>query len=152
MSFRSFRAVFALTGLLATIGLGSYAIGQSGSNRDEAAVRLPSGDIIPKAALLTERGRQLVDELRHLRRAEAGMGARHPSLNEVRASIADVKEQIAAWSPLSEDPSGLPSRPLADNLPAMNERDLRQLILRMSAKIEILERRVDALERKQNVF
>jgi hypothetical protein len=104
-------------------------------------------DKIPAAALLTQRGQELAERLRQLRRIEATMGARHPSRTEVQAEIKAVIEQLHAWSPSLIAPSG--EEPLADALPAMNQQDLNQLILRLSAKVNQLESRVEALEKQR---
>ncbi len=151
----SYRALIltSVVGVTSIALAASVAIGQSGTRGGSESIRLRSGDVVPRATLLTERGRQLVEELKNLRRTEASMGPKHPTLPEVQAQILDVKEQIEAWSPLSKEESkALGGRTLAEAVPEMNDKDLRQLILRLSAKIELLERRVHKLEQQQNVF
>ena len=103
-------------------------------------------DELPPGLLLTDRGRALAEELRQLRRTEEQLGGKHPSLQELRRRIADVKEQMEAWSPRVQDFASDGSRPLPDALPEMNDHDLRQLVLRMAAKISQLEKRVETLE------
>ena len=100
---------------------------------------------IPRAALLTERGMQLADRLRQLRRTEANMGPAHPLLPEIQNEIVEVKDQLAAWSP-ANNPK------LAEQIPQMNDEDLRQLVLRMSTRIKNLENRVHKLERQREIF
>ncbi len=101
---------------------------------------------VPAAALLTERGQELAERLRQLRRIEATMGAKHPARGEVQGEIEAVIEQLNAWSPALRSLAG--DQSLEDALPAMNEHDLRQLILRLSVKVEQLESRVSALEKQ----
>ena len=125
---------------------GALALGQT--RRSGGVIR----DEIPKAALLTERGQQLAEQLRSLRRTEANLGSRHPSLKSVREKIAQIKEQLAAWAPRVADTDGGRGKAVADAVPEMNERDLRQLILRMSAKVDQLEGRVRELEKRLEVF
>ncbi len=127
--------------------MASIAIGQVQRGADDDGVKT---DVIPRAALLTERGRQLADQLRVLRRAEASMGLKHPNLGAVQKQIEEIKEQLEAWAPGSDSKPGEDAA--ADAVPKMNEKDLKQLVLRMSAKIERLERRVDALERRLEIF
>lgn len=75
------------------------------------------------------------------------MGPRHPGLDDVRDQIEAVKEQLQAWLPGKDG-----ARPPAEAVPKMNAGDLQQLVLRMSAKIQQLERRVETLERRLEVF
>ena len=131
---------------LALLSIASLALAQNDSpgpsvgNLDRAAY------VVPAAARLTERGQELAERLRQLRRIEATMGAKHPSRSEVSEEMTAVMEQLNAWSPTLRLPMGEPSLPEA--LPAMNEHDLRQLILRLSVKVERLESRVAALEKR----
>ncbi|MEM8668597.1 MAG: hypothetical protein AAGG48_13845 [Planctomycetota bacterium] len=143
-----------LTSTLLLIGIASVALAQNPfrhgpANRpdDESKVE----NELPPALLLTERGRALAEELKQLRRTEASLGGKHPLLPEVRARIAGVKEQIEAWSPRVQQFSPDRSKPLPDVLPEMNDQDLRQLILRMAAKIAQLERRIETLEERAEV-
>ena len=76
----------------------SIAIGQVGQKESDGGV---IKDVIPRAALLTERGRQLADQLRVLRRAEASMGQKHPNLGAVQKQIEEIKEQMRCFAHLS---------------------------------------------------
>ncbi len=114
---------------------------------------------IPSAALLTDRGRALVENLRNLRRTRANLGPKHPTLPVIEKAISETEQQLRAWLP--EDPAeenpfkNLDSPPqrsrratrndTADSV--MNDTDLRQLVLRLHARIEALEARVETLER-----
>ena len=142
------RNLLVVIGLLSSATLPSMAVGQNSTLQQ--AIQQTPGDEIPEAALLTEEGRQLVGELQRLRRAEASMGSKHPLLGRTREDIAAVKKKLAAWSPKAPKAAG--GQPLAEALPAMNATALRQLILRMSVRIEMLERRVESLERKLEIF
>jgi hypothetical protein len=135
-----------LTAVALTVGVASLAVAQGeGERRPSGGSNI--GDRIPEAALLTERGRQLSEELRRLRRTESSLGERHPSIATVREKIAAVEEQLQAWLPKAEG-----NRPLGERLPEMNPEDVKQLVLRLSAKIDQLERRVNALENRLEVF
>lgn len=115
-------------------------------------------EAIPPAALLTDRGRELAENLRNLRRTRANLGGKHPTLPVVERAIAETERQLRAWLP-SEEGSDNPFKNL-DSSPqrsssaarneseksAINETDLRQLVLRLHAKIEQLEERVRLLE------
>jgi len=109
-------------------------------------------DEIPEAALLTERGTALVQRLKQLRHTESRLGARHPSLPEVQEQIAEIKRQLKAWEPApnpfrsADDP---PETTAAGKpIPAMNEEDLRQVVLNLTAELDALKRRVSALEKQ----
>ena len=136
---------FLILGLFITA---SFALAQVGSNQRGNGGVQGHFDDIPAAALLTERGQQLADNLNQLRRSEASMGDRHPSRGEVQDEIKAVIEQLRAWAPAM--PSLADGQALGDELPAMNEHDLRQLVLRLSAKVELLEARVTAIENKRS--
>ena len=135
----------AIAGLALLVST-SLAIAQFDSPAPRA--ERPAGllDDVPAAALLTQRGQELAERLRQLRRIEATMGAKHPSRSEVQDEIEAVLEQLQAWSPAVRSTSTGTSLP--DALPAMNEHDLHQLILRLSTKVEQLESRVAALEKQ----
>jgi len=102
---------------------------------------------IPEAALLTERGRQLANELRLLRRTRSTLGSKHPTLPLVEKQIAAVEEQLEAWEPAFGKPPANPFHPEAEAMPQMNEYDLRQIVIRLSRQVEQLEKRVEQLER-----
>ncbi len=110
-------------------------------------------DQIPEAALLTERGTELVDRLKRLRYTESQMGSRHPSLEDVQNQIASVKQELQAWVPAiktksddaEEDDVETAERALAQ----LNEEDLRQLVVRLSMDVYKLRNRVVELESQQ---
>ena len=110
-------------------------------------------DKIPEAALLTERGSELVSRLKSLRYAESQMGSRHPSLESVRDEIASVKEQLQAWVPAvktkNEDAEKDDVETAAKALADLSEDDLRQLVIRLSLDIHKLRNRVVELESTQ---
>jgi uncharacterized protein Yka (UPF0111/DUF47 family) len=84
------------------------------------------------------------------------MGAKHPELQAVRKKIAKVTEQLDALAEVAPDarPQTKPAQAAAQ-MPAiagMSDDQLRQLIQRMALKIEQLERRIDSLERLNEVY
>ena len=104
-------------------------------------------DEVPAAALLTERGQQLADRLQHLRRAEANMGDKHPSLPDVQQQIEEIKVQLEAWTPATNPFRAGKDLPIRE-IPQMNDEDLRQLVLRLTDDIRLLEQRIERLERR----
>ena len=102
---------------------------------------------IPKAALLTERGRQLAEELRMLRRNVANMGAKHPALEETKAEIEAVKMHLEAWAP-APNPFRAGERVSVRAIPQMNDEDLRQLVIRLTDDIRLLEQRLERVEKR----
>ncbi|MCG8651006.1 MAG: hypothetical protein MI861_14300 [Pirellulales bacterium] len=142
----------ATVGLLAAMTITSLAVGQSRPADEGAKSTQEPADAIPEAALLTERGQQLAERLKYLRTAESNMGAKHPSRKKIQDEIKKVKEELSAWAPLQDSSSAEGQKSVAQALPAMNDRDLRQLILRMSGRIEQLEQRVEKLERRMQIF
>jgi len=110
---------------------------------------------IPEAALLTERGRQLAQELKMLRRTRATLGSKHPTLPLIVKKIEAVEEQLEAWEPAFGTPPPNPFQPQSSRSgstrmstsPQMNEYDLRQMVIRLTRRVEELERRVSQLER-----
>jgi capsule polysaccharide export protein KpsE/RkpR len=105
------------------------------------------GDGIPQAAMESEIGRQLADQLRRLRRAEATMGENHPAIGTIREEIKQIETQLQAWLPKAEQEK--PGGGVAEDT---NRDELRQHVLRMSIQIQRLEARVDALEKRLEVF
>jgi len=124
--------------LFTTSLLASYLLAQDSN----AVVK----DVIPKAALLTDRGADLANRLRFLRNSEARMGKKHPSYESVQTEIEEIKRELVAWAPMTERPFETGDDTLADSLPSMNDRDLRQLVVQLVGKIELLEDRVSKLE------
>jgi len=125
---------------------GSLAFAQNDQLQQAKVDRTTVLKEIPPAALLTDRGEELANRLYQLRRNLETMGIRHPSRGEVELEIKAVIEQLSAWSPSVRTRSGDPSLP--DALPAMNEHDLRQVVLRLYGKVQQLESRLEALESK----
>ena len=110
-------------------------------------------DEIPPAALLTDRGTALVERLKQLRRTESRMGAKHPSLPEVREQIDAILRELKAWQP-APNPFRSSTRedaasPELKPIPLMNEEDLRQIVLALTQEVSDLRRRVEALEEQQ---
>lgn len=118
--------------------------------------RLDEG--VPHAALLTDRGRELAENLRNLRRTRANLGEKHPTLPVIEQAIAETERQLRAWLP-SESGSDNPFRnldspprrarpvtPVDSENSVMNDTDVRQLVLRLHARIDQLEARVRTLE------
>lgn len=107
--------------------------------------RAKPSDQVPQAALLTERGKQLAEELRLLKRSRETMGPKHPSLPLVNKKIEAIQEQLQAWEPAAN-----PFRPESGEktTPQMNEYDLRQMVIRLNKRVEMLEKRVSQLEAK----
>ena len=108
-----------------------------------------SDDEIPRAALLTERGRELAEELRMLKRTRDSLGSKHPTLPVVLEKIEQVKLQLQAWSPSGAGAEN-PFRP-GQSKPEINQTDLRQIVLQLSMRIEQLERRVQTLEKQSGL-
>ena len=104
---------------------------------------------VPRAALLTERGRQLADELRMLKRSRDSMGSRHPTLPLINQKIAAIKEQLEAWEPAFGEPEANPFHSDSQSAtPMLNEYDLRQMVIKLNRRVEMLEKRVSELEKK----
>lgn len=136
-------AAILLVVSLTTVRLNAQTDGKDQSKASENAP-------IPEAALLTERGRQLAQQLRLLRRTREGLGAKHPTLPVVEKKIEAVLEELSAWEPAYGDAEENPFRPGAKKDPKMlNEYDLRQLVLRLAKRVEQLEGRIEKLEGKR---
>lgn len=124
--------------------------GRSSGRDSKASSSRPAIDEIPAAALLTDRGRQLADQLRHLRRAKATMGPKHPSYAGVLAQIAKIKKELAAET-AAENPLLARDQPPPKTLAELSDQELRQLILQMAVKIAQLEARIEKLEQRNRV-
>ena len=136
--------------LAASIGAAS-APAQTGVQPDiGGTVQEATPSEVPPAALLTERGTQLAERLMHLRRAEARMGPKHPSMAAIQSQIADVKRELSAWA-RAENPFA--ARPGAKPVPepSLAEQDLRQLVIKLAAKVATLEARIARLEEERGV-
>ncbi|OYP33034.1 hypothetical protein [Rhodopirellula sp. MGV] len=130
----------AVAASVLTLLLTSVLWGQ-GKESDDSEI------VVPNAALLTERGKELTEEMRVLKRNLAAMGERHPSRPTVEAKIEAIQEQLQAWEPAYGNESN-PFR-AAEAMPQMNEYDLRQLVIRLNKRVELLEQRVSELEAKK---
>ena len=123
---------------LALAQVGDKDSNQSGNVKDE----------IPAAALKTEEGRKMVERLDFLRRSEASMGEKHPSLPGIKSEIESIRDRLG----ISGSGFGGELAPSGQTLNSMSEDELRQLIRRMALRIESLEQRLNALERRLEVF
>ncbi|QEF99602.1 hypothetical protein Mal15_36680 [Stieleria maiorica] len=135
-----------LVALLA-VCLANQLSAQNGS-QDPSDSKAKSADEVPRAALLTERGRQLAEELRMLKRSRDSMGAKHPTLPLVNQKIEAIQEQLEAWEPAIGAPPQNPFHPDLESRPQMNDYDLRQIVIRLTKRVESLEKRVAELEGK----
>lgn len=150
---------------LVCLGLGlavtSRTQWQADAQEVAGGTRQQLDDGIPAAAMLTDRGRELAENLRHLRRTRANLGGKHPTLPVIEEAIAETEQQLRAWLP-NESGSDNPFKHLDSQSQrsgsmgrvdseksVMNENDLRQLVLRLHARIEQLELRVRTLEGSQ---
>jgi uncharacterized protein involved in exopolysaccharide biosynthesis len=114
---------------------------------DSGSGSAKSAENVPQAALLTERGRQLAEQLRLLKRSRDSMGSKHPSLPSINTQIEAIEEQLEAWEPAFGEPAENPFHP-GRATPQMNEFDLRQIVIRLNKRVESLEKRVAELERR----
>lgn len=104
-------------------------------------------DRIPEAALQTPRGRDLVNQLRVLRTSASQMGPRHPLLPGINDDIAITKQRIEAVMISDRVLRGRGgTEKLASAVPALEENDLRDLVMRLIARISALEEQVGRLE------
>lgn len=108
----------------------------------------PLQDEVPKAALLTERGAELAERLKWLRRSEDSMGKSHPSLPEVRQQIDAIREQLKAWAPAPE-PNTYEAFDPKRKIPKMNDEDIRQMLIELTEQVADLKTRVARLERRE---
>ena len=105
---------------------------------------------------MTDRGTELANRLRFLRLAEQTMGAKHPSFESVLQEIEDIKTELTAWSSHNAELTTKQNQTVTDSeneydadfLPEMNDRDLRQLVLRLVGRVRQLEDRIEAIEAK----
>lgn len=134
--------LIALFGTIAATQLSA----QTGPAQDGESKTQPSAEQVPRAALLTERGRQLAEELRLLKRSRESMGSKHPTLPLVNKRIEAIEEELQAWEPAIGPPADNPFHPNPGK-PQMNDFDLRQMVIRLNKRVEALEKRVAELER-----
>ncbi|TWT54651.1 hypothetical protein Pla22_23010 [Rubripirellula amarantea] len=111
-------------------------------------------DGVPASALLTDHGRALAEELRNLRRTRSNLGEKHPTRSGIDRQINDILLQLKAFVPAEPDDENpflkQPNRirePLSSN-PAINDTELRQLVLRLNERVNDLEYRLKKLEAK----
>ena len=107
-----------------------------------------ANDKIPKNVLETERGREVVDQLRVLRTSELALGKKHPLLPKVRREIKQTKRMLGAWGKSEEIDGDSPAKELASIIPAMEDQDLRQLVLRLIVRLDDLEKQVAELKKQ----
>ncbi len=119
----------------------TIALAQIGDDSKDAPVIL---DPVSDSVLKTKQGREMANRLKILRRSQASMGARHPGQKAVQAEIDQLRRRLGIDSG-TDMPIGVP-------LENIDDEDTRQLIRRMALRIESLEKRVDALERRLQVF
>ncbi len=136
----------SIGGVLLLATMTTLAIAQDNESRDSDSGVIQ--DQIPADALKTAEGRQLADRLRILRRSQASMGTKHPSYNGINAEIESIKERLG----IRPEHYNSSLTPPGVSLNAMDEDELRQLVRRMALRIESLEKRLDALERRLEVF
>ncbi|MEM0925961.1 MAG: hypothetical protein AAGJ83_07980, partial [Planctomycetota bacterium] len=131
--------------IAALFGVGIYA--QSNAQTDETLKPPKVDESVPEAALLTERGRQLANELKMLQRTRDTLGPKHPTLPIVEQKIKDVLGLLSAWEPkYGESDNPFRKGEASDRVEMMNEYDLRQVVLRLSKRVDELEKRVATLE------
>ncbi|TWT56253.1 hypothetical protein CA85_44350 [Allorhodopirellula solitaria] len=146
---------------LGLTGLSQTDIGFARAQEKSAASPQRLDDGVPPAALLTDRGRALAENLRNLRRTRANLGSKHPTLPVIEKAISETEQQLRAWlpgDPVEENPFESRDAPPTAKPPAaessaanagMNDTDLSQLVLRLHVRIEKLENRVRKLEQAQ---
>lgn len=110
---------------------------------------------IPESALLTERGLDLVTQLKRLRYAESSLGSRHPSLPGVREQIQSIRRILKSWG---NEGNTVASRNDSEKevvivsesiLDALSKDDLKQLVVRLATDVSDLRKRLSELEEDQ---
>ena len=76
------------------------------------------------------------------------MGAKHPAREATETQIEEIKLQLQAWAPAPNPFRGGGEVPM-QAIPQMNEEDLRQLVIRLTDDIRLLEQRIERLERRK---
>ena len=98
----------------------------------------------------TERGRELVEQLRELEYSRSTMGEKHPLLPKVKEDIDRIKgllrNRVVAEKLADEMDEGDEAKRLARVLPGMEDDDLRRLVLRLIVRVDNLEKEVIALK------
>lgn len=105
-------------------------------------------DEIPADLLNTREGQEIAEKLRNLRRAEARFGPNHPSTQAVQAEIRSLQQRLGILPQQRNSNLAPPNVSLNE----MSDEQLRILIRRMALRIESLETRLDALERRLEIF
>lgn len=121
---------------------------------DDADTATASAGVSTQDLMQTQRGRELVNQLRVLLVSESTMGERHPLYSEIQREIKETRDllrnlalsrQIA--NEIEEESRDV--KRIASALPAMQDKDLRRLILRLIIRVDDLEKEVQAM-RKEN--
>lgn len=152
MTFNNFSLAFLF--LFAGIFVCNDAVAQERmkypDDKRDAEVKVKS-EFSVEELTKTERGRELVDQLRVLRNAEATMGEKHPLLPNIKEQIEQVKgllrNRVVAKKIADEMDDEDEVKQLATVLPGMSDDDLRGLVLRLIVRVDGLEREVKALKR-----
>ena len=142
-----------LTGILLVATMTTLAMAQVGESDSRSNGTSSNGtgivkDEIPAAALKTEEGRKMAERLGFLRRSQASMGPKHPAFPGIKAEIETIRDRLG----INGSGSGGALAPSGQTLNSMSDDELRQLIRRMALRIESLEQRLYALERRLEVF
>lgn len=137
---------FLIAGILLIASMTSLAVAQVGEkgSGDSGIIQ----DEIPAEALKTEEGRQLAERLSFLRRSEASMGVKHPAYKGIQSEIESIRERLG----IRQEQLNSSLAPPGLSIDSMSDEELRQMIRRMALRIESLEKRLDALERRLEVF
>ncbi|MCO8122479.1 hypothetical protein NHH03_12090 [Stieleria sp. TO1_6] len=142
-----FIAVILLAGLATSLTAHLWAQTESPETLPPPSAESSDSETVPGAALLTERGRQLAQELRMLKRSRANLGSKHPTLPLITKKIEAIEEQLEAWEPAMGEPAENPFH--AENpKPQINDYDLRQMVIQLNKRVEQLEKRISVLENK----
>ena len=103
----------------------------------------------------TQRGRELLYQLRLLRNSESAMGEKHPLLPQIKEQIEQVKgllrNRIVAEEIAKEMDDEDEAKQLVTVLPGMADDDLRRLVLRLMGRVDSLEKEVKALKNDDEV-
>lgn len=105
-------------------------------------------DEIPEEILQTEEGRRMVERLRFLRRSQQSIGPKHPGFAGIESEIESIRARLG----LIPTPGNQVQTEVDPQLNQIGDEQLRQLIRRMALRIEFLEKRVDSLERRFEIF
>jgi hypothetical protein len=103
----------------------------------------------------TERGRELIDQLRVLLVSESTMGEKHPLYSEIQREIKETRgllRNLALSRQIADEieEESKEVKRYASALPAMQDKDLRRLILRLIIRVDDLEKEVQGLRDQQD--